>query len=114
MINRDKLERELEHLLQRKVKFTINDKITRRGKLLIYQVKDFYITFTLITASGDKKTYDLPYPFKVTTTLDGAIFDYTLNTLSQGNSMMLNRLKVLTRVKKNKIYDSKVHITQDE
>jgi len=111
MINTERLEKSLSHLLQRDVKFEVNNKVLRRGKLILFRVKDFYITFTLINSKGETKYYDLPYPYKVITTDNSADLDYTLDSLSCGNKMLLYRLKVLNRVKKNKLYDSvlKIH-----
>ena len=33
----------------------MNDKVLREGKLMIYNIKDFYITFTLITKKDQQK-----------------------------------------------------------
>ena len=112
MINTEKLEKSISHLLQRSVQFKVGDKILRKGKLIIFKVKDFYITFTIINDRGETKYYDLPYPFSVNVTDTGAELDYTLDSLSNGNKMLLYRLKVLNRVKKNKLYDNILSITE--
>jgi hypothetical protein len=112
MINTEKLERSIAHLLQRNIQFSVGEKILRKGKLVIFKVKDFYITFTIINDKGETKYYDLPYPFVVRASDTGAEFDYTLDSLAKGNKMLYYRLKVLNRVKKNKLYDNVLNITQ--
>lgn len=114
MTNTEKLEKSISHLLQRTIQFRVGDKILRKGKLIIFRVKDFYITFTFINDKGETKHYDVPYPFSLKTTETGAHFDYTLNSLSGGNSQLLWRLKVLNRVKRNKLYDNVLDIVQVE
>ena len=40
----DKTEQLLKCTLQNNVQFVLNDKIIREGKMIIYHVKDFYIS----------------------------------------------------------------------
>ncbi|MGA1046607.1 MAG: hypothetical protein ACO3UU_01230 [Minisyncoccia bacterium] len=113
MINKESLEKKISNLLQRRVSFSVNNKITRSGKLIIFDVKDFYINFTIDTNNKDYKTYELPYPFSVNIGKDYVEFDYTLDTLASGNKMLYYKLKALNRVKKNKIFNNKVIIQYD-
>ena len=41
------LQDHLNGILQKNVCFDMNNKTLREGKLVIYNIKDFYITFTL-------------------------------------------------------------------
>jgi len=114
MINKEAIERKIFNLLQRNVKFIINNKVIRSGKLIIFNIKDFYTTFTISGGVGrDNKVYELPYPFAVNILENGIEFDYTLDTLSKGNKMLFYKLKVLNRIKKNKIFNNKVIIQYD-
>lgn len=62
MINQ--LTEHCKHILQRNVKFMLNDKkILRRGKLLLFNTHDFYITFTLLTNKNQQKVYEIFYPY---------------------------------------------------
>lgn len=113
MINKETIEKKISDLLQRDISFIVNNKVVRRGKLLLFGVKDFYTSFTISTGRGESKVYELPYPFTINPLNNGIEFDYTLDSLSKGNKMLLYRLKVLNRVKKNKIFDNKVRIEYD-
>ena len=46
------LERACKHLLQKDVSLEINNKIIKKGKLIIFYQKNFYITFIV---NNDKK-----------------------------------------------------------
>ena len=113
MIRREQLEQDLEPVLQRSVKFAIGDKVLKRGKILIYQFKDFHIKFTILNNKGETKYYELPYPFAIEKYDNHVVLDYTLDTLSCGNTMLLYKLKVINRHKKNKLYNSRVEIIDD-
>jgi len=63
----DTLTEHCKHLLQRNVKFMLNDKkILRRGKLLLFNNNDFYMTFTLLTNKNQQKVYEIFYPYTCT------------------------------------------------
>jgi hypothetical protein len=112
MINKESIEKKISNLLQRNVKFIINNKVIRSGKLLIFNIKDFYASFTIVS-ENDTKVYELPYPFSVNIEENRVEFDYTLDTLAGNNTMLLYKLKVLNRVKKNKMFNNKVVIQFD-
>lgn len=60
----DQLIEHCKHILQRDVKFMLDDKkILRRGKLLLFNTTDFYITFTILTNKNQQKVYEVFYPY---------------------------------------------------
>ena len=56
----------LKNLLQRNVSFNINNKTIREGLLMLFHVKDFYISFILKTEKYPSKTYEIPVPYSIT------------------------------------------------
>ena len=64
MITVEHVESILNTLLQRNLSFQINKKIIKQGKLVLFSVKDYYITFFIKVGSLQKK-YEVPYPFNV-------------------------------------------------
>lgn len=105
------LERTLNYFLQRDVNFTIDEKSVKRGKLILCNIKDFYITFYL-KHNNEQKRYELPYPFHVEIKNNSITFDYTLNTLACNNDDLSLKLRSLNKKKNTKIYDNKITISE--
>lgn len=103
----------LELLLQRDVHITCNNRILRKGKFILYTVKDYYITLLLKNNKDINKTYDIPYPFDMfyEEEKDNIVFDYTINSLSERLDMINLIGTVMTGDSSNKLFDSKVNIT---
>ncbi len=108
MIN---LEQTLNYFLQREIAFTIDNKVVKRGKLILCNIKDFYITFYL-KHNDEQKRYELPYPFAVESTDKGIVMDYTLETIASSNMELLFKLQSLTKKKNTKTFNNKVTITE--
>ena len=67
----DLVEECCKDILQRDVKFVLNDKkVLRRGKLMLYSTKDYFITFTIDTPKKIRKVYEIYYPFSITNDTD--------------------------------------------
>ena len=58
----EQLEKAINSLLQQRVNFTINNKIIKSGKLILFCIKDFYLVFT-IGVNHSKKMFEIPYPY---------------------------------------------------
>jgi N-glycosylase/DNA lyase len=67
-------------LLQHNVQFICNNKVIKKGKLLLFAMKSFYLTFTITNDKGEPKTFEIPYPFKIDTIGDSInlTLDYEL------------------------------------
>jgi hypothetical protein len=105
------LEQTLNYFLQRDITFTIDDKVVKRGKLILCNIKDFYITFYL-KHNDDQKRYELPYPFALENTNRRVTMDYTLESVAGNNTDLLYKLQSLSRKKNTKIFNSKVVIAE--
>lgn len=105
------IEQTLNYFLQREITFSIDDKVVKRGKLILCNIKDFYITFYL-KHNDDQKRYELPYPYAIEATSKGVVMDYTMESLAGSNLDLLFRLKSLNKKKNTKIFNSKVTITE--
>ena len=78
----------IKEILQRDVKFILNEKkVLRKGKLLLYSMKDYYITFIISTTKCPKKVYEVYYPFEVVNDTKNSqiIFDYSIDKLPNYN-----------------------------
>ena len=106
------LKKSLETILQRNVKFCVNDKILREGKIILYNLKDFTLEFTIITKKDQKKTYEIPVPFGVAQEPNRVLFDYSVSTLCRQNSKHMCDIKLISSSipKKSKLYDNILYI----
>lgn len=103
------VEENLKLFLQRNVTIRIGDRILRQGKLILFNLKDYYIILTL-KVKGRNKTYELPYPFE--NSIDDEVkltFDYSLSLLHNNDPMILKH-RVFCTSKKSKLYDKIVTI----
>ncbi len=108
----EKTEEAVRYALQKNVCFIVGGKTIREGKLILYNIKDFYIVFNLITPKNVSKTYELPLPFNVIRESDHITFDYTLNNIIKKDSYIDYLIKTVYNKfgKKSKLYDSKLTI----
>ena len=76
-------EKFLMHYLQKSVIFSINNKIIKKGRLVLFKRFHYFIQFSLITEKSMKETFDVPIPFKIESYIDEGLlyFDYRLNSL---------------------------------
>ena len=70
--------------LQKQVNFSINNKIIKKGRLLLFRKAHYFIQLTLETERNAKENIDLPFPFKVENYKhDGLLyFDYRVKSLN--------------------------------
>lgn len=64
-MNLTQFEETIKNLLQHKIEIvsTSNLKTIRKGTLILYNLKEFYMTFVLKTQKGDTKYYHFPIPY---------------------------------------------------
>ena len=64
--------------MQRNVAFRTKTKTIKRGRLILFNIVDYYILFTVRTAFSNKlQTYEIPFPFAAEMSSDGKLtLDY--------------------------------------
>lgn len=64
-MNIEKFEHTIKELLQHKIEIvsSSNLKTIRKGTLILYTLKDYYMSFVLKTQKGDTKYYHFPIPY---------------------------------------------------
>lgn len=97
MNNFDIITEVLEENFQRYIEIEVNNRVVRKGTLILYQIKDFYLSVFLKTSpdspSYDKK-YDIPYPFKILPEKNKLTFEYRLdNIVIRDYNNMSNHIK---------------------
>lgn len=95
-------------ILQRDVRFVINNKVLREGKLILFNLKDYYIECMFIVKTGQQKVYEIPAPFNIYIKPDKILFDYSTKSAIKGsveNTVAVKMLAMDTG-KKSKFYDN--------
>ena len=95
-------------MLQRYIRFFIDGKGAKQGKLLLISQKGAYICFVLADKNNQPKMYEIPYPYDYKMVNDEMVLDYTLNTLCNNKQTSIDILSEYKPEKKNRFYDTKV------
>lgn len=103
------IENIFNNFLQRNITFLVDGKSIKKGKLVLFNVKDFHLIFVL-NVGNDQKKYEVPYPFAVNMEESKLVLDYTLDTLSQNNDTLLYKIMGLNRKKNSKLFNTKMII----
>lgn len=104
-----KLEHQLKNIILKNVDFQIDGKSIKRGKIKVYNTKQFFIRFKL--EQEDKQVeYDLPYPFKVIQKHDGYIFDYTLSAFCPRTEEIYWKMLLMDKSEASRLHNNYLHI----
>ena len=52
-----------DFLLRDIIFFIKNDRVVKRGKLILFKFKEFHFVFTIENDKKENKTYEIPHPF---------------------------------------------------
>ena len=99
----DVLIEQLDMMLQRDIEICHNNKVIRRGRFILYTMKDYIVTLILKTPTSNKK-YEIYYPYDVHVSDKQVSLDYRLNTLSEKHSITC----VTTPEKTNKLLNQQL------
>ena len=104
------IEKHFSSFLQSKISFEINNKIIKKGRLILLAVKDFHVFFVLQPDVGGSKQFILPLPYGVEIEDNNRILmDYTLETLSMHDKNLLMKFRTTGRKKNTRFFDTKVY-----
>ena len=106
-ISLEKVTNFLKPFLLQDIIIKTDKKILKRGKLKIFQIKQYYINFTL-EYKDSIKSYEIPYPYKMDWDEEMAILNYHLSSFIPIKQM--NRVKFLDSSSKSKLYNNLVYI----
>jgi hypothetical protein len=73
----------LVSLLQKNLNFLINNKLVRKGKLLLFRRVHYFIQIALMSEKGNRENFEIPIPFKVENYSEEGLlyFDYRVKSL---------------------------------
>lgn len=99
----------LDDFLQRDVSFNIEHKTVRKGRLLLYNINDYYVKFTILTNKNVHKNYEIPYPYMISSNDTHVDFSYKIHDLCRGNYPKEQIARQFEPVA-NKLYDKNMRI----
>jgi|TARA_R110002020_G_scaffold162162_2_gene347638 hypothetical protein len=110
------LENITDHLkpfLLRDIIIRTDKKVLKRGRLKIFQIKQYYINLSL-EYKKSIKNYEIPYPFDIHLEKEGteAVLNYHLSSFVPYSQ--INKVKCLDTSSKSKIYNNLVYIWPSE
>jgi hypothetical protein len=113
MTSIEQIEVGVNKLLQSNIIFALENKIVKKGKLILFCVKDFFCVFTLICEDKNNKKiiYEIPYPFALNVFNNKVIFDYTVNTFCEKNKQVADIIRTLGIEKTSKLFNKRLSIT---
>jgi hypothetical protein len=101
MVNDEKC---FDYFLQRNMAFILDDKVIKKGKLVLVVKKDYYYVFSMYI-DGVLKKIEYPYPFIINEHGNGLSLNYHLTSLGIGNYELYYRYLALNRISNSKLYD---------
>jgi hypothetical protein len=108
-INGTSLEDCCKFLLQKNISLEFKDKIYKQGKLLIFQQKNFYLTFIIDSVKSKEEKVEIPIPYDIEPHYDDNLiyFDYRLKSLSKFSpEIETNLLFYPKKMSGNKFWDT--------
>lgn len=100
-----KVEDKLKALLLQDVEFVIDNKIIKKGKIKMFNTKQFFLKFKIECAASTKE-YEIPYPFRVENTSNGYLFDYTLSAMIPPTEPLYWKIKLMNKDGASKLYNN--------
>lgn len=104
-----KLENQLKPIILRQVEFQIDGKVIKRGKVKVFNAKQFFLKFKLDN-NGTVKDYELPYPYRVELIDGGFLFDYSLSAFIPPTEEAYWKLRTINKSECSKLHDKYLHI----
>lgn len=103
-----KLEEELKNLILKNLEFKLDGKTIKKGKLRVFNTKQFFIKFKLET--DVVKEYELPYPYKWRKIETGIVFDYCLSSFCPKTDELYWKMKMVNSTDSSKIHEKYLFI----
>jgi len=82
-INNIKIDSILRLCLQKNISIHMNNKLLKKGRLLLYKKAHYFIQLALLSDKNNKENFDIPIPFDVENYEDEGVlyFDYRISSL---------------------------------
>lgn len=104
-----KLERQLKSLVLKNLEFQLDGKSIKRGKLRIFNTKQFFIKFKL-EHNNEVKDFELPYPYNIQKLDNGYLFDYTLSAFIPRTEEVYWKMMCIDKSEASKLHNNYLFI----
>ena len=103
------IEQQLKKCILKNVNFIIDNKCIRSGKIKVFNTKQFFIRFKILSENIEKE-YELPYPFKLVERDDVFLFDYSLSAFCPPSNENYYKMLMCDKTKASKLYNNYLFI----
>ena len=112
MTSADLIEKSVSKYLQQNIGIHLESKLIKKGKLILFCIKDFFCIFTIISGEKNNKKiiYELPYPFSFSTMDGNLVFDYTVDSFCRYNKELYEQYKQINIGKPSKLFNKKIFV----
>ena len=104
-----RIEEHLKKLIFRDVKFVLNTRTIKEGKIQLFNTKQNFIRFK-IEEDGEVKEWELSYPYNIKITENGFIFDYTLSAFCPRTEEVYWKMKAMNKDYVSKFFDNYLYV----
>ncbi len=104
----ENLEEYFKYFLQRNVILSLDNKILKEGKMVLFSQKDYYLIFYLKNSNQEQKKFEIPYPFDIRFEKNYLVLDYDLEALTKQDAELFYKLKAITQKCKSKYLNNKI------
>lgn len=105
----ENVENKLKDLLLKDLEFKINNKIIRRGKLRVFNTKQFFIKLNLIQ-NDNERIYELPYPYDMKDINGNLTFDYCLSSVCPPTEEVYYKIMTCDKSKASRLHNQYLEI----
>jgi len=105
-MNMVELENDLKDIFQKNIKFVLNEKVLKEGRLILFSFKEFYLHFKLQTENNSYKNFEIPCPFSYTVKNNCLEFDYKNSTFTKNDKDIEFLVKLVKKNKTSKYYNN--------
>lgn len=100
-----RLEEKLKDLILKDIDFQIDGKSIKKGKIRVFNTKQFFIKFKVET-DGEAKDFEIPYPFKVIKNETGYLFDYCLSAFCPRTEDAFWKMFLMDKSESSKLHNN--------
>jgi len=105
----DKIEKFLKRIIFTDVKFVLNNKNIKSGKIQMFNTKQNFIRFK-IDEESQIKEWEISYPYDIKKTQNGYIFDYSLSAFCPRTEEVYWKMKAINKSDSSKFFDNYLYV----